>query len=115
MGFDARGDVSVVELAVYVPVLILSVLLSIRHRKLGWAYLVLLSIGAHIISLWAAIYADSDPTVRIVGAATHIAYELTPGNSDSVQRLALHIVSSVMESSGLAPLLLAALGLLGMV
>ncbi|KAJ3556317.1 hypothetical protein NM688_g2095 [Phlebia brevispora] len=95
MGLDARGDVSVVELIIYVPLLFITIFLIVRHgirKDLGWVYLVLLSI------------------IRIVGGITHIAYE-----SSSKPAKNLHIIASVMEASGVSPLLLASIGFLGTV
>lgn len=61
MGLDARGDISVAELLVYVPLLFISIFLVIRHglKRSGYVYLLLLSIGEQI------------PEMSIVQARTH--------------------------------------------
>ncbi|KZT06263.1 uncharacterized protein LAESUDRAFT_653709 [Laetiporus sulphureus 93-53] len=90
--FDARGDIAIAELVVYVPVLVVALMLVLRHglaRRAGWVFLVILSI------------------IRIIGAATNIASE-RDGNSDKT----LIIIYSVMEASGVSPLLLATAGFL---
>lgn len=49
MGLDARGIIAAVEIAIYIPVLIVGAFLSFRHgftRKAGWIFLVILSISA---------------------------------------------------------------------
>ena len=110
MGLDARGDISVAELVIYVPVLCVSILLVVRHginKKLGWFFLVLLSISTIFIShISHSVLADTS-LVRIIGASTHIASELSSSSNTT-----LHIVYSIMEASGLSPLLLASLGFL---
>lgn len=52
----------------------------------------------------------SDSSVRVIGAVTHIYAEEHTSASNTV-----HIVYSIMESTGISPLLLAALGFLGTV
>lgn len=45
---DRRGDIAIVEIVAYVPILIASGFLVTRHgftRKAGWSYLVALSIS----------------------------------------------------------------------
>ena len=48
MGLDARGYISIVEIIIYIPILLIGVVLSLRHgfkRKAGWIMLVILSIS----------------------------------------------------------------------
>ncbi|PSS08894.1 hypothetical protein PHLCEN_2v3384 [Hermanssonia centrifuga] len=92
MGLDARGDTSVVELIVYIPLVFVSLFLLFKHgfgRAEGWIYLLIFSI------------------IRIVGAGAHISWEgtRTPGATS-------HTIYLVMESSGVSPLLSATLGFL---
>ncbi|KAI0757365.1 hypothetical protein C8Q80DRAFT_1225239 [Daedaleopsis nitida] len=94
MGLDAHGIIAVVEIVIYVPILFVGGYLSLKHgftRKAGWIFLVLLAI------------------VRIAGGITHILSENNPTNTTE------RVVYSIMESSGLSPLLLATLGFLGTV
>lgn len=51
MGLDARGDIAAAQLAVYIPVLAISVFLVSRHgfgRRAGWLFLLILSISQFI-------------------------------------------------------------------
>ncbi|KAK7694240.1 hypothetical protein QCA50_001420 [Cerrena zonata] len=92
MGLDERGDIAVLELIVYTPILVTSGILIFRHglgRNAGWIYLLILSI------------------IRIVGGSVHLASELGDSNNTT-----LKIVFGILESAGLSPLLLATLGLL---
>lgn len=113
MGLDARGDISAAELAVYVPLLFISIVLVARHGfSRGWIYLLLLAISTSYLSEPLYLYPDvlTEIEVRIIGASTHIASELstTPNTN-------LHIIYGIMESSGISPLLLSSLGFLGTV
>lgn len=48
MGLDARGIIAVVEIVIYIPILLLGLLLSLRHgfaRKAGWISLVILALS----------------------------------------------------------------------
>ncbi|CCM06400.1 uncharacterized protein FIBRA_08660 [Fibroporia radiculosa] len=88
---DDRGIISVAEIIVYSPILVWSIALTVRHgftRRAGWVFLVLLAL------------------IRIVGGITHIASEVSPTNTT------LQIVYSILETSGVSPLLLATLGFL---
>ncbi|AEO64594.1 uncharacterized protein THITE_2110891 [Thermothielavioides terrestris NRRL 8126] len=90
MGLDASNIVAAVEIAVYVPALILSILLCIRHgfrRSSGWFYLFALCL------------------IRIVGGACQLA---TLSN-DSIGLIETAII---LDRIGLTPLMLATLGLL---
>ncbi|EMD41591.1 hypothetical protein CERSUDRAFT_110168 [Gelatoporia subvermispora B] len=91
---DARGDISVAEIIIYIPILILSGILVLRHgfaRRAGWIFLLILSI------------------IRIAGGITHILLEQKPTNTT------LQIVVGIFESSGVSPLLLATVGFLNTV
>ncbi|TCD68819.1 hypothetical protein EIP91_009686 [Steccherinum ochraceum] len=95
MGLDTRGDISVVELVVYIPLGLVAAYLIIRPgslRKTGWFYLMLLSI------------------VRIVGSILHIVTETSANPS-----VGLFIATAVLESAGLSPLMLSTLSFLGIV
>ncbi|KAK3386806.1 hypothetical protein B0H63DRAFT_540891 [Podospora didyma] len=87
---DAQGIVSIVELVLNVPSLILALIICARHgssRSSGWIYTVLLCL------------------VRMVGASCHL---LTYSNSST----RLIKATLIIEEIGLSPLLLAALGLI---
>ncbi|RPD81633.1 hypothetical protein L226DRAFT_555791 [Lentinus tigrinus ALCF2SS1-7] len=91
MYIDARGIIAAVEIAIYVPVLLIGGLLSFRHgfgRQAGWIFLVILSI------------------VRIIGGITHILSENDPTNKTE------RTIYGIMESAGLSPLMTATLGFL---
>lgn len=47
MGLDARGYISIGELAVYAPLAVVVIFLLVKQtgRKMGWFYLLLLSVG----------------------------------------------------------------------
>ena len=48
MKLDQRGDIAIAEIVHYVPILLLSIVLVIRHgaaRKAGWILFAILSIG----------------------------------------------------------------------
>jgi len=87
MALDARGDISIFVIAIYVPILCISLYINILHgftRKAGWLFLLILSL------------------TRIIGAALHIAAEeVRPINTG------LYIGYSVLEPAGLSPLLIA--------
>jgi hypothetical protein len=90
MQFDARGWVSVVELIVFIPSLITSIIICSRHgftRSSGWIYTLILCL------------------VRIVGAIC----QLLTYNDQSSSLLKTTII---VDSIGLSPLLLATLGML---
>ncbi|CDO69939.1 hypothetical protein BN946_scf184836.g13 [Trametes cinnabarina] len=91
---DARGDIAVAEIVLYVPIFFVAIPLVLRHgftRKAGWIFLILLAI------------------IRIVGGVTHILFEQKPSNTT------LQIIFNVMEASGLSPLLVASVGFLSTV
>lgn len=48
MGLDERGDIAILEIIVYTPILVSSGFLIFRHgltRNAGWIFLLILSIG----------------------------------------------------------------------
>jgi len=89
---DDHGRLAVATAVFYMPYLLISLLLTLRHgfgRSAGWVFLLIFS------------------TVRIVGGAMLVAAELvTPLNDD------LYIGAIILESVGLAPLLLCTLAFL---
>jgi hypothetical protein len=90
MGIDSRGGVSIGELIVYVPAIVLSLIVCIRHgfrRSSGWLYTLILC------------------QIRIVGAICQLISENKP--SEGLIRATL-----IIDSIGLSPLLLATLGML---
>ncbi|KAK3395050.1 hypothetical protein B0H63DRAFT_408350 [Podospora didyma] len=90
MGLDGEGAVSIVELVLYAPLMILAIIVCSRHgfsRSSGWIYTIFLCLA------------------RISGAACQLVTYSSP--SQGLFKAAL-IISSI----GLAPLLLAALGLI---
>ena len=83
--------IAIVELCVYIPILPLALIVVFRHgwrRQLGWIYL--------------AIFCF----IRIVGAGFKIESTKNPGNSTDIEW------SSILQSVGLSPLLMASMGLL---
>ena len=90
MKFDARGGVSVVELVIYAPSLVVAAILCSRHgfgRSSGWIYTLILCL------------------IRIIGACCQLA-------SYHDQSSGLLKTTIILDSVGLSPLLLATLGLL---
>ncbi|KAI5456031.1 hypothetical protein BGZ63DRAFT_418066 [Mariannaea sp. PMI_226] len=90
MGIDARGGISIAELIVYIPAIVLSIIVCSRHgfkRSSGWLYTLLLCF------------------VRIIGAICQL---ITYSNkSEGLIRATL-----IIDSIGLSPLLLATLGMI---
>jgi hypothetical protein len=90
MKFNGQAGISVAELIVYFPALIVATVICIRHgfdRSSGWIFALLLCL------------------VRIVGACC----QLTTYHNQSADLLEATII---LESIGISPLLLATLGLL---
>jgi hypothetical protein len=86
-----QNGVSIAELIVYFPCLVIAVFLAFRHgfrRSSGWLFLVIFCL------------------IRIVGACFDLATIGDPTN------LSLYIGYSILQTIGLSPLELAALGLL---
>lgn len=79
------------ELCVYIPIFLLTLIVVLRqghNRQLGWIYLVIFCI------------------VRCAGAGFRIESDAHPDNTTDQEW------SSILQSVGLSPLLLASLGLL---
>ncbi|KAM5537306.1 hypothetical protein V8D89_009036 [Ganoderma adspersum] len=94
MKLDQRGDIAIAEVALYVPILLLTIVLVLRHGaagNAGWIFFASLSI------------------VRIVGGITHVLWEQNPSTT------MLQTIFSVMESAGLSSLLIATLAFLSTV
>lgn len=90
MHLDKQGYVSIVELIVYIPSLVLGVIVCFRHgfkRTSGWLFIVILSV------------------IRIAGAVCQL---LTLNNPTE----GLVKASLILDSIGIAPLLLMVLGIL---
>ncbi|KAK4898121.1 hypothetical protein LTR27_004127 [Elasticomyces elasticus] len=90
MTFNGAGGVSVVELIVYFPALVIAIFVCSRHgfgRSSGWIYTMILCL------------------VRIVGACCQLA-------TYKSQSTGLLEADLILESVGISPLLLATLGLL---
>lgn len=91
MALSNRAILDVIELVYYIPAVVLSFLVAIKHglgRQLGWIFLTILSL------------------LRIISASTGIAYEGDPPNST------LGEVTVILNTVGLSPLLLVWLGLI---
>lgn len=83
--------IAIAELAVYVPVLILTIIVVIRHgfqKQLGWIYLAIFCL------------------IRSVGAGFKIQAVHHPTNKTDVEW------ATILQSVGLSPLLMASMGLL---
>ena len=90
MGLDAEAAVSIVELVLYAPMIILAVIVCSRHgfaRSSGWIYTVILCLA------------------RITGAVCQLLTYSNPSQG-------LFKATLIISSLGLAPLVLAALGLI---
>jgi hypothetical protein len=87
---DTRGWVSVVELIVYIPALVVAAIICSRHgfsKSAGWIYTLILCV------------------VRIAGAGCQL-YSYHDHSSGLIQ------ATIIIDSIGLSPLLLATLGML---
>jgi hypothetical protein len=87
-----QNDISIAQIAVYLPSLVIAVFLAVRHgfgRNAGWLYLVIFSL------------------VRIVGSALSLATISDPKN------ISLYIGALTLQNIGLSPLILVQVGLLG--
>lgn len=85
MGLDARGDIAIATVVIYVPVALLALAATLRHgfnRSGGWLSLLIFS------------------CVRIAGAIAHIIAEEQKSKSETP-----YIVAFALEAAGLAPLL----------
>ena len=94
MTLTTREVVAVAELVVYIPALFLALLVCIRNafvRRMGFLYLIIFS------------------AIRVAGAAVEILSQQNPFNKTDAEW------SGILSSIGLSPLLLASIGLLGIV
>lgn len=88
---SSRESLAIAELAIYIPLLIITILVLTRHgrrKSLGWKYL------------------SGFVTTRITGAAVAIASAKNPTSDE------LDLWTGILDSAGIGPLLLAGLGLL---
>jgi hypothetical protein len=90
MKFDSHGGISIFELIVYFPALVVAAIVCSRHgfsRSSGWIFVLILSL------------------IRIIGACCQLAtyHSETTGLVEAV---------IILESVGISPLLLATLGVL---
>lgn len=84
-------SLNVAELAIYLPLLFLTLFVVFRHgihRQAGWIYLAIFCL------------------IRIIGAALGIAADKSPSNASDLEW------SAILGSVGISPLLLASIGLL---
>lgn len=91
MTIGYREGVSIGELVVYSPALLIAIYLSIRHgfgRSAGWMFLIIFCLA------------------RIIGAAMQLATISSPNN------ISLYTGYAILQNVGLSPLMLATLGLL---
>lgn len=91
MTITYRSGVSIGEIVVYTPALLIAIYLAVRHgfsRSAGWMFLVLFTL------------------VRIIGAGMQIATISSPDN------VSLYTGYAILQNIGLSPLMLATLGLL---
>jgi hypothetical protein len=91
MTIGYREGVSIGEIAVYSPALLIAIYLSIRHgfgRSAGWMFLIIFCLA------------------RIIGAAMQLATISSPSN------ISLYTGYAILQNIGLSPLMLATLGLL---
>lgn len=88
---STQEGIAIAEICVYIPILILTIMIVIRHgfsRQLGWIYLAIFSV------------------VRIAGAIFEIKKSNDPTNKTDIEW------AGILQSVGLSPLLMATLGLL---
>lgn len=91
MALTEQNGISIADICVYIPALVIAVLLCIRHgfgRSSGWLYLIIFSLA------------------RIVGASLQLATISDPTNTS------LYIGFATLANVGLSPLILVQLGLL---
>ena len=88
---STQEGIAVAEICVYMPILVLTIIVAVRHgfqKQLGWTYLAIFSI------------------VRINGAIFEIQKSHNPTNKTDIEW------SAILQSVGFSPLLMASLGLL---
>ncbi|KAH6661184.1 hypothetical protein BKA67DRAFT_654316 [Truncatella angustata] len=91
MALTEHDGISIAEICVYSPALIIAIFLCIRHgfgRSSGWFYLIMFSLA------------------RLIGSAMQLATISQPTN------ISLYIGAAVLANVGLSPLILIQLGLL---
>lgn len=91
MTFNERNGISVAEIAVFIPVLVVAILLALRHGfsiHSGWFYLITFSL------------------LRIVGAGLQLGELKDASNAN------LYIGAAICQNIGFSPLLLTTIGLL---
>lgn len=91
MALTESNQVSIAELAIYLPALFIAIFLCVRHgfgRSSGWLYLIIFSLA------------------RIIGPSMQLATISQPRN------YSLYIGAATLQSIGLSPLILVELGLL---
>ena len=94
MAISYRNGLSIAELAVFAPALVVAILLGFRHgfgKSSGWYFLILLSLA------------------RIIGSSMELATINDPAN------VSLYTGAAVLQTIGISPLILATLGLLNRV
>jgi len=90
MQLDASGDVSIVEIVVYLPLLVAALAVCLRHgfkKAEGWIFLIILCV------------------VRVAGAACNLVAFNNPS-------IGLFEAVAILNSVGVSPLLLATIGVL---
>ena len=115
-GLDARGDISVALVCVYVPISILALILTLRHgfsRQAGWVSLLLFAVGSsYCLAVWSHVtingYYHLFLTVRIVGGVLHIVVEKISNPSTG-----LYTAAFALESAGVTTLLLCTIAFIG--
>ncbi|KAI5928740.1 hypothetical protein F4810DRAFT_645149 [Camillea tinctor] len=91
MALTELNNISIAEIVIYTPALLLAIFLAVRHgfgRNAGWLYLIVFSLA------------------RLLGAALQLATIADPRN------LSLYIGSATLQTIGLSPLILVQLALL---
>ncbi|TBU24860.1 hypothetical protein BD311DRAFT_670869 [Dichomitus squalens] len=94
MQLDKHGAVSIVQIVLYIPILVISGILVLRHgfsRRAGWISLLILAL------------------VRIVGGVLQLIAAQNPSD------VTLAAIATGLESAGVSPLIVAAIGLLSTV
>ncbi|KAK9799141.1 hypothetical protein SCARD494_02322 [Seiridium cardinale] len=91
MALTEHDNISIAEICVYTPSLIIAIFVSYRHgfgRSSGWLYLIIFSLA------------------RILGSALQLATISQPTN------ISLYVGAAILANIGLSPLILVQLGLL---
>lgn len=113
MPLDTRGIIAAVQLVVYLPVASITAahvfLYAFRHDA-GWACLLAFSLSMSYSLLNLTYTSDIRPQVRITDASLIIA-----GEESAKTQSDLYTAAYTLQAAGLAPLLLASLGFIGLV